>query len=274
MPTANPVQLDAEWSYGWRCDRAVLSQAGDQARAAWIAKTMSRIRPAGVGVSRPIVSSDGRHSVSGWRARTFLSGSSAPRFDEMAAAALRFNEALKGEDKPSFMVPPEAGAAWTDADIFNAADAAAFAVDPTQWVMPVLDQTSIPREDVAEALAKAAQVAQLRTELSAEDQLVHADVIGCTIFDGSTDPMFTDFIPAWHPAGWSVALLIVDAMAWANGSDALLDRWKHIPDFEQLTVRAVLYRLLLHAMLPASHPEAWQGLSRVAEVIMARETLR
>ena len=55
------------------------------------------MRPAGVSVSRPIVSSDGRFSVSGWRARTFLSGHRAPRFDEMATAALRIGEALRGE---------------------------------------------------------------------------------------------------------------------------------------------------------------------------------
>src|SRR5699024_10309710 len=68
-----------------------------------------------------------------------------------------------------------------------------------------------------------------------------------------------------------VALLVVDAMAWGNGDDALLDRWSHIPDFMQLALRAVLYRLALHAMLPNSRPEAWPGLSRTADVIAARE---
>ncbi|WP_246818059.1 TIGR02569 family protein [Corynebacterium sp. HMSC22B11] len=267
----NPVQLDQPWSYGWRCDRAVISLAEEPMRASWIAKTTAKMRPAGVGVSRPMLSTDGRYTVSGWRARTFLSGHRAPRFDEMAAAALRINESLRGLPRPEFLAPPELTGTWGQTEIFAAADAAAFAEQPQEWIAPAMDATAVPRKDIAEALAKAVEVTALRTEITAEDQLVHGDVIGCMIFDGAADPAITDLVPAWHPTGWSVALLVVDAMAWGNGDDALLDRWSHIPDFMQLALRAVLYRLALHAMLPNSRPEAWPGLSRTADVIAARE---
>ena len=267
----NPVQLDRPWSYGWRCDRAVISLAEEPMRASWIAKTTAKMRPAGVGVSRPMLSTDGRYTVSGWRARTFLSGHRAPRFDEMAAAALRINESLRGLPRPEFLAPPELTGTWGQTEIFAAADASAFAEQPQEWIAPAMDATAVPRNDIAEALAKAVEITALRTEITAEDQLVHGDVIGCMIFDGAADPAITDLVPAWHPTGWSVALLVVDAMAWGNGDDALLDRWAHIPDFMQLALRAVLYRLALHAMLPNSRPEAWPGLSRTADVIAARE---
>lgn len=269
VPAAHPVQLDSVWSGGWRCDRAVISRADEPARAAWIAKTMAKMRPAGVSVSRPILSSDGRYSVSGWRARTFLSGHRAPRFDEVATAALRIGESLRGEKRPAFLHPPALAGQWSEADIFAAAEAAAFAEDPSVWLEAGLAGDVVPSEDVAQALAKAAELAHARGEIAEPDQLVHGDVLGCLIFDGMADPTLTDLVPAWRPAGWPVALMVVDAMSWANGADSLLQRWSHIPDFQELALRAVLYRVLLHVFLPNSRPEAWRGLARVADVIAA-----
>ncbi|WP_288813290.1 TIGR02569 family protein [uncultured Corynebacterium sp.] len=274
VPAAKPVQLDAVWSEGWRCDRAVISRSDEPARAAWIARTTAKIRPAGVSVSRPIVSSDGRFSVSGWRARTFLSGHRAPRFDEMATAALRIGEALRGEARPAVLDSPPLSGQWDENEIFAAAEEAAFAEDPTVWLTTVLDADSVPRADVAQALAKAAELTELRGEISEPSQLVHADVLGCVIFDGSADPILTDLVPAWRPAGWPVALLIVDAMAWANGPNALIERWSHLPDFRELVVRAALYRVVLHVLLPNSRPEAWRGLARVADVVAASQRAR
>lgn len=270
VPAAHPVQLGEAWAGGWRCDRAVISRADEPARAAWIAKIMAKVRPVGVSVSRPISSSDGRLSISGWRARTFLSGAPSPRFDEMAAAALRLNEALEGERKPSFVTPPVVGQPWSMNDVFAAAEHAAFAADATEWIAPALDESSVPRDDVAEALMKAAPLLELRGEISARDQLVHGDVMSCLIFDDASDPIFTDIVPAWRPMGWSVALLAVDSAAWAEAPDALFDRWQHLPDFEELLLRAVLYRLFVHIMLPGAREDAWPGLARIADVVVGR----
>ncbi|WP_238597109.1 TIGR02569 family protein [Corynebacterium heidelbergense] len=270
VPAAHPVLLEDSWGQGWRCERAVISRSAPQDQAAWVARVMTRVRPAGVSVSRPIVSSDGRFSVSGWRARTFLSGHGAPRFDEMAAAALRMNEALVGEPRPTFLLPPDPAQPFGEAEIFRAADAAAFAPDPSVWITAVLDPQAVPREDVAQALVRAARAAGLRGKIGEREQLVHGDIAGCVIFDGVADPAVTDLVPMWHPTAWSVALMVVDSMAWAGGPDALLDRWQHLPDFWELALRAVMYRLFVHALHPQSRAVAWPGLARVADVVMAR----
>lgn len=269
VPASRPVQLDSSWSYGWRCDRAVISAADEPARAAWIARVMAKMRPAGVSVSRPIVSSDGRFSVSGWRARTFLSGHRAPRFDEIAGAALRVGEALKGLQRPDFLHPPQRSGQWGELDIFAAALEAAFCAEPSQWLQAALDSSAVPTQDVAQALVKAAQVAHARGEITQPFQVVHGDVLGCVIFDGMAAPVVTDLVPVWCPAGWPVALLIIDAMAWANGPDSLIQRWSHIPDFHELVLRAVLYRIVVHIFLPQARPQAWRGLARVADVVLA-----
>jgi uncharacterized protein (TIGR02569 family) len=278
---ATPVALGGAWGDGWRCDRAVLLPSAEPARGTWTAQIMDRIRPVGVSVARPLRSSDGRYSVGGWTARTFLSGHRAPRFDETAAGILRFNEALVEERRPAFLGAPSAvpGGArgrdpmtWGDAELFAAADAAAWADDPTVELGPVMDPSAVPRDDVAAAVEKAAGLLLLRSEVTAPDQLVHGDALGCTVYDGYADPAVVDFVPAWHPTAWSVALLVVDALAWASAEDALLDRWRHLADFDQILLRAVIYRLFVHAILPDSSPEAWPGLARVADIVAARES--
>jgi uncharacterized protein (TIGR02569 family) len=285
---ATPVELGGAWGDGWRCDRAVLVPSEDRARATWTAQMMDRVRPAGVSVARPLRSTDGRYAVGGWTARAFLSGHRAPRFDETAASVLRFNEALdramQGEPRPAFLDmaarvsrgTAAGGAdggrvdALSETELFAVAESAAWADDPTDLLMPVMDLGVVPRDDVAAAMEKATGLILLREEVTAPDQLVHGDALGCTVYDGYADPAIVDFVPAWRPTGWSVALLVVDAIAWANAEDGLLDRWSHLQDFDQLLLRAVLFRLFAHAAVPGTLPQAWPGLSRVSDVISAR----
>lgn len=281
---ATPVELGGAWGDGWRCDRAVLVPSEDRARATWTAQMMDRVRPAGVSVARPLRSTDGRYAVGGWTARAFLSGHRAPRFDETAASVLRFNEALdrvmQGEPRPAFLdmaARVSRGAAaggqvdtLSETELFAVAESAAWADDPTDLLMPVMDLGVVPRDDVAAAMEKATGLMLLREEVTAPDQLVHGDALGCTVYDGYADPAIVDFVPAWRPTGWSVALLVVDAIAWANAEDGLLDRWSHLQDFDQLLLRAVLFRLFAHAAVPGTLPQAWPGLSRVSDVISAR----
>lgn len=275
---ATPVELGGAWGAGWRCDRAVLVPSEDRARATWTAQMMDRVRPAGVSVARPLRSTDGRYAVGGWTARGFLSGHRAPRFDETAASVLRFNaaldEAMKGRDRPAFLNTvervPSDGESLSETELFTVAESAAWADDPTELLTPVMDLSVVPRDDVAAAMEKATGLMLLRDPVEAPDQLVHGDALGCTVYDGYADPAIVDFVPAWRPTGWSVALLVIDAIAWANADDGLLDRWSHLQDFDQLLLRAVMYRLFTHAALPGTSEASWPGLSRVSDVISAR----
>lgn len=277
---STPVRLGDAWGDGWRCDHVVLTPVPDPARATWTAQVMDRIRPEGVSVPRPLRSTDGRYSVGGWTARSFVSGHRAPRFDEVAATALSVNAALADEQRPSFLGTPagrggqDGRGELGDADLFAAAEEAAWSDDPAGQLTPVMDPAAVPRADVAAAMEKAARLLPLRDSVGAPDQLVHGDVLGCTVFDGYADPAVVDLVPAWRPAAWSVALLVVDAVAWANAEDDLLDRWAHLPDFNQLLLRAVVYRLFVHAVLPDSRPETWPGLERVGDIVAVRVTGR
>lgn len=275
---ATPVKMGGAWGDGWRCDRAVLMPSEDRARATWTAQMMDRVRPAGVSVARPLRSTDGRYAVGGWTARGFLSGHRAPRFDETAASILRFNEALalamEGRERPGFLTAPghrgTPESPLSETELFAVAEASAWTDDPTELLTPVMDLTAVPRDDIAAAMEKATGLMLLREPVSAPNQLVHGDALGCTVYDGYADPAVVDFVPAWRPTGWSVALLVVDAIAWANADDGLLDRWSHLQDFDQLLLRAVMFRLFAHAALPGTTAQSWPGLSRVSDVISAR----
>ena len=255
--------MDEEWSGGWRCDRAVLSPADEPARATWIAKVMAMVRPAGSPYrDRFLRVMAGSACPAGERGRSCqaIVLRALMRWPRQLCVSMKLCEGSRGAvmDEDPLQNP------------FAAADAAAFADDPTEVVTSALGADSIPTS-AAEALAKAMSLIGLRGPVEAPDQVVHGDVAGCVIFDGAADPVLTDFVPAYHPAGWSVALLIVDCMAWGNAPDTLLQRWAHVQDFEQLALRAVIYRLFAHAMLAEqANPQSLPGLLRVADVIAAK----
>ena len=71
-----PIPLGAAWEGGWRCGEVVLSMVAENARAAWSARVRETLFVDGVRLARPVRSTDGRYVVSGWRADTFVAGSS------------------------------------------------------------------------------------------------------------------------------------------------------------------------------------------------------
>ena len=78
-------QLGPVWDNGIKVGDVVYSQASPF--AAWSAKTRERLSVQGARVSRPILSSDGRHTAAGWKATQFIPGQVRGRIDETAQMA-------------------------------------------------------------------------------------------------------------------------------------------------------------------------------------------
>jgi uncharacterized protein (TIGR02569 family) len=133
-----------------------------------------------------------------------------------------------------------------------------------------MDLAEVPRDDIAAAMEKATGLMLLRSTVKAPDQLVHSDALGCTIYDGYADPAIVDFVPAWRPTGWVRRTTGRGRYRLGQCGGWVLDRWSHLQDFDQLLLRAAMYRLFSHAILPDSSPTAWSGISRVSDVISAR----
>lgn len=259
------MPLGSGWDGGWRIGEVVLSLIADHPRAAWSAKVRETLFVDGLRLARPVRSTDGRYVVAGWRADTFVAGVPEARHDEVISVGVRLHEATATLERPRFLtqnpVPP-----WTEVDVFTVADRAAWEDRPLQ-ALP-LGAPQLPEsEDRRQAVELLAQMAGLRRATESPSQLVHGDLYGTVLFAGSAAPGITDMTPYWRPAPWAAGVAAVDALSWGEADDELIERWEELPEWPQMLLRALMFRLAVHAMHPRSTAEAFAGLKRTAALV-------
>lgn len=265
IKSGEPQHLGDDWDGGWRCGEIVLSPITDHPRAAWSAKVRESLFVDGLRLARPVRSTDGRYVVSGWRADTFLAGSPEPRHDEVVSAGVRLHEATAALERPRFLtqapVPP-----WTDIDVFVVADRAAWEERPLQSLPPGAPEMpdSEDRQSSRELLT---QLARLRKPTKSPHQLVHGDLYGTVLFAGALAPGITDIAPYWRPASWAAGVAVVDALSWDEADEGLIERWDILPEWSQMLLRALMFRLAVHTMHPRSTPAAFPGLVRTTALV-------
>ncbi|CPR12099.1 hypothetical protein BN971_03392 [Mycobacterium bohemicum DSM 44277] len=260
-----PVALGPGWEGGWRCGEVVLSVVPDHARAAWSARVRETLFVDGVRLARPVRSTDGRYVVSGWRADTFVAGVPEPRHDEVVSAAVRLHEATGKLERPRFLTQGPT-APWGDVDVFIAADRAAWEERPLSSVPPGA-RTAPPSADSEKSVELINQLASLRKPTRSPNQLVHGDLYGTVLFVGTAAPGITDITPYWRPASWAAGVAVVDALSWGEADDGLIERWSALPEWPQMLLRALMFRLAVHALHPRSTAEAFPGLARTAALV-------
>lgn len=265
LQDVDPEPLGADWDGGWRFGDIVLSPIADHARAAWSAKVRETLRVDAVRLARPVRASDGRYVVSGWKADTFIDGKPEPRHDEVISMAGRLHAATALLERPRFLLATPA-APWSDTDLFMAADRAAWEPSPLRSAKgaPALED---PSDDRRRSIELINQLATLRTPTVSPDQLVHGDLFGTVLFSGASAPGITGITPYWRPAPWAAAVIVVDALSWGGADEGLVARWEDLPEWPQMLVRAVMFRLAVHALHPRSTAEAFPGLAHTADVI-------
>ncbi|MGX9215682.1 TIGR02569 family protein [Mycobacteroides abscessus subsp. abscessus] len=260
-----PVQLGPTWEGGWRCGEVVLSLVADHARAAWSAKVRDTLFVDGVRLARPVRSTDGRYVVSGWRADTFVAGAPEPRHDEVVSLSVRLHEATSKLERPRFLTQPPV-APWADVDVFIAADRAAWEDRPLQsW--PSAARVSPGSPDGQRSIDLINQLASLRRPTKSPPQLVHGDLYGTVLFAGAAAPGITDITPYWRPASWATGVAVVDALSWGDADDGLIERWATLPEWPQMLLRALIFRLAVHALHPRSSAQSFPGLARTAALV-------
>lgn len=261
----DPVELGDHWVGGWRFGEVVLSQVPDHARAAWSATVREDLYVDGLRIARPVRSTDGRYVVSGWRADSYIAGSPEPRHDEVVSVANRLHQETAGLDRPRFL-QQQPGPPYTEVDVFVAADRAAWEDVPLKTARAAgMDQPTSP--DGVTSLEMVKTLATLRRKVDLESQLVHGDLFGSVLFAGSAAPGITDITPYWRPASWAAAVVVVDALAWGGADDGLIERWEEMPEWPQMLLRALMFRLAVHALHPRSSSGALVGLQRATDLI-------
>jgi uncharacterized protein (TIGR02569 family) len=260
-----PIPLGAAWEGGWRCGEVVLSMVAENARAAWSARVRETLFVDGVRLARPVRSTDGRYVVSGWRADTFVAGQPEPRHDEVVSAAVRLHEATGKLERPRFLTQGPT-APWADVDVFIAADRAAWEDRPLQSV-PAAARAASPTADGQRSVELINQLAGLRRPTKSPNQLVDGDLYGTVLFAGAAAPGITDITPYWRPASWAAGVVVVDALSWGEADEGLIDRWNALPEWPQMLLRALMFRLAVHALHPRSTAAAFPGLARTAALV-------
>ncbi len=260
-----PTPLGVGWDGGWKCGEVVLSMVADPPRAAWSAKVRETLFVDGIRLARPVRSTDGRYVVSGWRADTFVAGSPEPRHDEVVSAAVRLHEATGQLERPKILSRAPV-APWADVDVFIAADRAAWEERPLGSLQPGT-RVAPGSADGQRSIALINQLAGLRKATKSANQLVHGDLYGTVLFAGAAAPGVTDITPYWRPASWAAGVVVVDALSWGDADEGLIERWNALPEWPQMLLRALMFRLAVHALHPRSTAEAFPGLARTAALV-------
>ncbi|MDA0250174.1 MAG: TIGR02569 family protein [Actinomycetota bacterium] len=262
LKESEPQQV---WDGGWRYGEIVLSLIADHARAAWSAKVRESLFVDGLRLARPVRSTDGRYVVSGWRADTYVAGAPEARHDEVVSVGVRLHEVTAALERPRFLtqspVPP-----WTEVDVFTVADRAAWEERPLHTLPPGAPPVA-ETPDRAQSVELLTQLAGLRRPTQAAPQLVHGDLYGTVLFAGTAAPGITDITPYWRPATWAAGVAVVDALSWGDADDELIERWGYLPEWPQMLLRALMFRLAVHVLHPRSTPEAFDGLLRTASLV-------
>ncbi|OZM75145.1 TIGR02569 family protein [Amycolatopsis antarctica] len=231
---------------GWLAGGTVLRPVTDRTYTMWLSRTLQHIDVPDLRIGKPLRSTDGRYVLAGWSAYRHVSGRPEYRVDSVMLAAIKLHQATVDLPRPDFL--------GARTDIYARADRMA-------WEEQDADLTEAGGGRLFEVLAGA------RRELTLPDQLVHGDLLGRVLFDGDAAPGIVDFSPYFRPAEWGAAIVAVDAVAWGDADPELLRRWAHLPEWPQLLLRALLFRIAVHAQHPQSTDAAFEGLRLAAREV-------
>ena len=167
---------------------------------------------------------DGRWVVDGWSAALFVEGEPGPsgRWADLLAAARALHAALAPSPRPTFLETRKHP--WALADRV-AWEEATLTVPPA--VVPLFSRLS-----------------SARSAVTADCQLVHGDLSGNVLFAEGQPPAIIDFSPYWRPAAYADAIIAVDGLLWYGAGPDLVPMAWSSPDFPQLLVRALIFRLI------------------------------
>ncbi len=233
----HPEPLAGGQGVAYGDEHAVLKPAFDVAQAEWLAGVLDALPEADdLRVIRPVRSTSGAWVVDGWVAWERLAGTPrAGAIRDTLAVSSRFHDlvsAVPYSDALDTENPWAVGhrVAW-DGETVALPDGMAPVVERLQsWTAPLV----LP------------------------DQLVHGDLLHNVLFDDVLPPAVIDVSPAWRPARYADAIVVIDAIGWDGASPDVLGPLTD-DDGLQLLVRAVLFRLASAVVLCDDDPARLDG---------------
>ncbi|RYP88683.1 TIGR02569 family protein [Nocardioides guangzhouensis] len=211
----------------WTDGRLVLKPVGCVPEHTWVCEVYAAWRSTDVRVPEPVAPDApgaAGWSVDGWGAHVLLPGwdtEPLAEVERVREAGDAFHDAVRDLPRPAF--PDDRDDPWAYGDRLAWEDAEPDA-DP----------------------ATLAVVERLRAHLApvpAPDQAVHGDLLPNVLVHDRLPPAVIDWPPYFRPAATALAIAATDAVTFRGAPLSLLDDWATGPHWDQLLVRALLYRL-------------------------------
>jgi uncharacterized protein (TIGR02569 family) len=226
--TGSPVLLAGGMGRTWRAGDVVLKPVEDVVEHAWVAEVYDAWPDCAVRVPQPL-RADGAWAYAGWGAHVFVPGEITRVRDDPAwfrAAFEAFHDVVAELPRPAFL--DDRDDAWSYGDRVAWGEAAPSGAPATLRVLE--------------------RAGGLMTPVDRPAQVVHGDLCVNMLRDGDR-PGVIDW-PAYHrPRGWALAVVASDAIRWEGAPPSLLEAWGDDPDWTQLVLRALVYRLATRAWL-------------------------
>ncbi|WUJ69614.1 TIGR02569 family protein [Kribbella soli] len=192
-------------------------------------------------VPRPVRSVRGEWVEFGWEASELLAGATdVRRQDEVLTAAEAFHEAVAGLPRPGFLDGRDDP--WSDGD-------------RVAWGEQSYDGSPAYGELTA-PLVDAWRPVEL------VEQVVHGDLPGNVMFADGLPPAIIDWPVYWRPPSWASAVAVADALCWYGAEPDLAARWAHLPEWGQMLIRALIYRMTTEDLVAGQ--DFWAGVARTS----------
>ncbi len=231
-----PELLQGGQGETYRAGDVVIKPCYDAAEMEGLSEVMNVVVQRGFRTARPLRSTSGHWVVENWQAFEFIEGRPgiAGREEEALSGCHALHEALR-KAYPSDTCPP-----WLKhrRDFWHVCNKIAWGEKDPSTVMPPTTVSEI--QPLYDRLQKI-------DGLTA--QIAHGDPGGDNVlFQSNEPPAMIDIAPYWRPAGYSIAMLLADAVAWEGSKPEVLELGNDEQHFEQLLLRAVLFRISIPAL--------------------------
>ncbi|MDQ3629251.1 MAG: aminoglycoside phosphotransferase family protein [Actinomycetota bacterium] len=220
-------RLPGGQGHAWTDGRLVLKPVGCAPEHSWVCEVYAAWDADDVRVPEPVVPHGDDApgwSADGWGAHVFVPGRDVALPSEMAwvkEASDAFHLATENLPRPDFIDTREDPWAFGDRIAWEAAE---------------------PEGD-DEILTVIGRLRRHQAPVASRGQVIHGDILPNVLLADGLPPAVIDWPPYYRPVGLATAIAVTDAVTFREAPLALLDEWKTGEDWNQLLVRALLYRL-------------------------------